>query len=116
MSIAIRQTTLAKRRARVFRGIGEKMYGRLERASATGSPFSGSAATSRSYLGNHLDHLVGPVIERVVAGDGATTAASDADRAAGSRGVATSSSGSSAKNGASAAFVVTTVRAQAAAS
>ena len=46
-------TTLASRRARVFRGIGERMYGRLERASATGSPFSGSAATRRSYLANH---------------------------------------------------------------
>src|SRR5690348_4377253 len=69
MSIATRQRMLARRRAVVFRGIGEKMYGRLERASATGSPFSGSAATRRSYLAHHLDHGVGPVLERVLGDD-----------------------------------------------
>src|SRR3954454_3480827 len=77
MSIAIRQRTLARRRTRVFRGIGEKMYGRIERASATGSPFSGSAATGRSYLANHLDHCIRPVTERVIANDSPPQLAAD---------------------------------------
>src|SRR6476660_8190954 len=72
MSIAIRQTTLTNRRTRVFKGIGERMYGRLERASATGSPFSGSAATRRSYLADNLDYRVRPVVERVIADDPAS--------------------------------------------
>ena len=53
----------------VFSGVGERMYGRLERTSATGSPFSGSAATRRSYLPHDRDHRVGPVVERMIVDD-----------------------------------------------
>src|SRR3954454_24908437 len=74
MSIAIKQTTLASRRANVFNGVGEKMYGRIERASATGS---GSAATRRSYLPHHPGHLVGPVLEGVIAHDSASQLGAD---------------------------------------
>src|SRR6476659_2208010 len=79
MSIVASASTLASRRASVFRGVGERMYGRVDRTSSTGSgvPGSGSAATRRSYLADHRDNLVGPVVERMAGDDAAAQLGAD---------------------------------------
>src|SRR5437763_14801599 len=86
MSIVANASTLASRRATVLIVVDERMYGRVERTSSRGAPGSGSAATRRSYLPDHRDNRIRPVLERVLL-DHATAQLDPGGRSCGGRGV-----------------------------